>query len=269
MNRNELMDIIKSRRSVRTFDGRTITLEQRDKLQKFCDSLTNPFHVPVEFRLLEAKEHGLKSPVLQRETLYLAAKVKNQPMCDVTFGYAFEAAVLFAESMGVGTAWLGATMNRDAFERAMELREDEIMPCVSPVGYKADRMSMREVMLLKAYQSDTRLEISEIAFDEEYGKRFDTTRNRELADILEMGRWAPSAVNKQPWRIVVSGKNAHFYKKPVSIESAELQRIDIGIAMYHFACGLEAYGKDYSVTVKDPQKAVPQGVEYIASFTFA
>ena len=269
MNRNELMDIIKSRRSVRTFDGKQVTKEDRDKLQNFCDSLTNPFHVPVEFQLLDPKEHGLKSPVLSGETLYLAAKVKNQPMCDVAFGYAFEAAVLFAESIGLGTAWLGATMNRDAFERAIELKADEIMPCVTPVGYQADRMSMREVMMRKGYQSDTRLSLAEIAFDEEYGKSFDAERDRELTDILEMVRWAPSAVNKQPWRIIVTGKNVHFYEKPVSIDAADLQRIDIGIAMYHFACGLEAYGKDYSVNVNDPKKALPGGVEYIASFIVA
>ena len=273
MDRNELMDIIRSRKSVRTFDGRRITDEEKDKLQDFCDSLTNPFNVPIEFRFLEPKENGLKSPVLKGETLYLGAKLKKQPLYEEALGYALEAVVLFAESIGVGTVWIGGTMNRDAFERAMELKEDEIMPCVTPVGYKADKMSMREVMMRKAMKADKRMELTEIAFDEEYGKSLDTQRDNELTDILEMVRWAPSAVNKQPWRIIVSGENVHFYEKPdkgyKSDETGDLQRIDIGIAMYHFACGLEAYGKEYSVNVNDPQKNLPEGVEYVATFTFA
>ncbi len=34
-----------------------------------------------------------------------------------------------------------------------------------------------------------------------------------MAEILEMVRWAPSAVNKQPWRIVYKDGTYHFYEK--------------------------------------------------------
>lgn len=49
--------------------------------------------------------------------------------------------VLYAQSIGIGTVWLGGTMNRSAFERAMEPGEDEIMPCASPLGYPARKVA--------------------------------------------------------------------------------------------------------------------------------
>ena len=54
--------------------------------------------------------------------------------------------VLYAQSMGIGTVWLGGTMNRSAYEEAMELDGDEIMPCASALGYPAQKMSLRAIM---------------------------------------------------------------------------------------------------------------------------
>jgi hypothetical protein len=59
-----------------------------------------------------------------------------------------------------------------------------------------------------------------------------------------MVRLGPSASNHQPWRVVKEGKNWHFYLKRtpgynerllVKLSgTADLQRIDMGIAMCHF-----------------------------------
>lgn len=54
-----------------------------------------------------------------------------------------------------------------------------------------------------------------------------------------MARLAPSAVNKQPWRIVVADNKAHFYLKRSKGFGHEgkldMQMIDMGIALCHFA----------------------------------
>ena len=56
---------------------------------------------------------------------------------------------------------------------------------------------------------------------------------------LEMLRLAPSATNKQPWRIVKDKENYHFFLQRAAgydkmTSAADLQRIDMGIAMCHF-----------------------------------
>ena len=92
---------------------------------------------------MNAKEHGLNCPVTVGTDLFVGGKIKCTENASVAFGYSFEMFVLYAQSIGIGTTWLGGTMNRSAFEDAMELDSDEIMPCASPLGYPAKKMSIR------------------------------------------------------------------------------------------------------------------------------
>lgn len=59
-----IKDIIRKRKSVRTFDGNPLSDEDKQKLSDYLNTLENPFGIPVEFRFLNAKEHNLSSPVI-------------------------------------------------------------------------------------------------------------------------------------------------------------------------------------------------------------
>ena len=83
-------------------------------------------------------------------------------------------------------------------------------------------------------------------------------------------RWAPSAVNKQPWRVIWDGRAAHFYEKKnrgyVSASGWDLQKIDLGIALCHFSRALAEKGITAAFGINDPGLTAPQDTEYIASF---
>ena len=85
-----LAEKIKSRKSVRTFDTRPLSSEHLNDIKEYIRDIPNPFDIPVEFILLDAKEYGLSSPVLSGEQLYVAGKVEKKPYADVAFGYSFE-----------------------------------------------------------------------------------------------------------------------------------------------------------------------------------
>ena len=261
---------IKVRRSVRSFDGRALDDNTKEKLISFWDTIVNPFDIPVEFRFLDAKEKGLSCPVVSGTNLYVGGKIKNVSNASVAFGYSFESYVLFAQSLGLGTVWLGGTMNRAAFETAMELKEDEIMPCASPVGYTAKKMSMRENMMRKAIKADERLPFEELFFD----NTFNSALIKEkccpgLVTSLEMVRLAPSAVNKQPWRVVVTDNMVHFFLKRSKGFSKEgkldMQMIDMGIALCHFALTAKENGLKIEIMQKTPD-LLREDMEYIASY---
>ena len=59
-----LLETIKGRKSVRTFDGNPLSKEHREKVEECMKSIPNPFNIPVECKLLDAEEYGLSSPVL-------------------------------------------------------------------------------------------------------------------------------------------------------------------------------------------------------------
>ena len=265
-----IYSLIRSRRSVRTFEDSPLSQEHLDLLCSFMAKIENPYEIPVEFQLLDAKEKDLKSPVLNTVPYFLAAKVKRLPHAEEALGYSLEMLVLYAHSLGVGTVWIGGTMDRGAFERAVHLTSDERMPCISPLGYPAAQMSLRETMMRKGVKADSRNSFTELFFDGSFQKPLTETEAGNLREVLEAVRWAPSAVNKQPWRLLRDGNAVHFYEKKskgyVSDAVGDMQKIDIGIALCHFAMAAQESGLTLRFEIQDPGFPVEADTEYIASY---
>ena len=264
-----VIDAIKTRRSVRTFDGTDLRPEDAEKISEFAEKLENPYDIPIEWRLLDAKKHRLSSPVIVGTNTYIAGKMRRVPHAEEAFGYTFEKVVLFAESLGVGTTWIAGTMKRDAFEKAMALSDGEVMPCVSPLGYPAKKMSLRESIMRKGIKADDRFAFGEVFFDGAFDKPLTREAAGALVDALEAVRLAPSAVNKQPWRIVLSGNKAHFYEKRsrgYNDGEWDIQKIDMGIALCHFEVAAKENGIRAVFDIADPGIAAAEDTVYIASF---
>jgi len=267
------IDDVKTRRSVRTFDGKGVSNEVIDDLKEYAGSIVNPYNIPVEFVFLNKDEHGLSSPVLSGEKKYIAAKVKKGTNADVAYGYSFEELLMYAVSKNLGTVWIGGTMPRDRFEKASNLKEDEIMPCMSPIGYAANKMGMKEVLMRKGVKADSRYDLSELFFANSFETPLTEAKADELGikTALEAVRLAPSAVNKQPWRVVVTDNGVHFYeKKEKGYDNGtyDLQKVDLGIALYHFENQCREEGKKVTFKIADPGIATPEKTEYIASYVW-
>ena len=266
--KQSVQELIKSRRSVRTFSGIPLKKEDEEKLQAFVKEVKNPFSVKVEMRLLDVKEYGLTSPVVVGAEKYLAGKVKRVDNYEAAFGYSFEKACLFAQSLGIGTVMLAASLSRAAFERAMEVTDEEVLPVASPVGYPANKMSIRESLMRKALKADKRKDFSELFFRENFEKSLPESEAGGFAEPLEMLRWAASAVNGQPWRCVVCDDRVHFYEAKSMKDSplGDIQKLDVGIGIAHFDMAREERGMAGSFVVEDPGIPTPKDVFYIATF---
>ncbi len=263
--------VVKARRSVRSYDGSGLTAQEREKLLSFMENIENPYGIAVDFKLLDREEHGLSSPVLVGDKLYVGAKVKREGDYSVAYGYSFEAMVLYAQSLDIGTVWMGGTLDRAAFEKAMELKDGEIMPCVTPVGHAAQKMTLRESVMRKTINADRRMDFGEVFFDGSFDVPLTPERAGELSWCLEMVRLAPSAVNKQPWRVVIKDGSAHFYlrrSKGFGAGVLDMQRIDTGIALCHFDLAAKEQGLKMKFEVNDPGIAAKHGEEYIASYVY-
>ncbi len=269
---NNVSELIRNRRSVRTYDGREITQEHKGNLLSFMANIENPYNLPIDFKLMDAKENGLNCPVVSGTDLYVGGKMKRSPFAEEAFGYSFEMLVLYALSLGIGTVWLGGTMNRPAYEAAMKLGDNEIMPCASALGYISKKMTVRETMMRKAIKANERLPFEELFFDGSFATPLTEEKAGRLAHALEMVRLAPSAVNKQPWRIVVTENGAHFYlkrSKGFSVgTSLDMQKIDMGIALCHFALAAKESDLNIAFSVNDPKITTEADTEYIASYLF-
>lgn len=259
-------DLIRQRKSVRTYDGRSLSAEDRSALEAYASSLANPFALPVIFRLLDVKENGLSSPVIVGADTYLAAKVEKVPNFEIAYGYSFEKVCLYALSRGIGTVMLAASLSRAAFERAMEVKDGEVMPVASPVGYPADNKSIRESLMRKGLKADDRKPFDQLFFEGDFNHPLSQTNL--YAKALEMARWAPSAGNAQPWRAVVDGDSVHFYEAKSLKDSplGDIQKVDVGIALAHFDMALEEEGVKGTYDFSDSGISTPENTHYIVTY---
>ncbi len=263
-------ELIMQRKSVRTYDGNSLSEEDKKSITDYMPQCTNPYVIPVEYRVLDANEYGLTSPVIAGGVTYIAGKLRRMPHSEEAFGYSFEKLLLYASSLGLGSVMIGGTMNREAFEKAMELGSDEVMPCVSPLGHAADKRSVKEMLMRKGIRADSRLKANELFFMDSFDRPVTETEEGELKDAYEMVRWAPSAVNKQPWRLVRTGERIHFYEKKskgyTDSTGFDMQKIDMGIALYHFELGAKATGYSPVFEINEPDLIHPADTEYIATY---
>ncbi len=233
---------VMDRSSVRTYENRGLSTNEKDQLNTYIDNLTNPFSIDVTFRLLEktASADGEKLGtygVIKGAENYIGASAADKELALEALGYSFENLILYATSLGLGTCWLGGTFNRSGFAAAMNLKEGDLFPCISPVGYPTGKKRTLESVMRWVAKSGQRKEWNELFFKQEFSQPLTKVEAGDFAFPLEMVRLAPSAVNKQPWRIVQDKDTYHFYltrtlKK--DNEKIDLQRVDIGIAACHF-----------------------------------
>ena len=97
-------------------------------------------------------------------------------------------------------------------------------------------------------------------------------RSAAWAPVLECVRLAPSASNKQPWRVVRQGGAFHFFLSRdkaygALMPLADLQRIDMGIAMCHFQLAAAEAGLEgeWSAVESQVARIRPANFEYIVS----
>ena len=261
---------IKARKSVRTFNDRPIPDEVLAKLEDFTKYDTNPFGVPVTFKFLDRKCDGVSSPVIVGADTYVAAKYRRQEDAELGFGYSFERFVLLATSLGLGTVWLAATIDRKAFERALCVGADEVMPAVTPLGYAADKRSLRETLMRKNMRADDRAPFESLFFRGDFDHPLVEGEAGGLLEPFQMVRWSPSATNKQPWRLVIDGSKVHFYEhrtKGYARESTgDIQKVDMGIAACHFQIAAEEAGLPGEFLKEDPGLRTPEDTSYVTTF---
>ena len=121
----------------------------------------------------------------------------------------------------------------------------------------------------RSIKANTRLPWKELFFKNSFKDPFNEDEAGSYQFPLEMLRLAPSAVNKQPWRVVVDDKGFHFFEKHSlgsEKNSVDMQRIDVGIGICHFhlasmECGMQGYFERSMPDIK-----VPSDMTYIVSW---
>jgi len=269
--------VIRTRKSIRTYTNNLIEPEKKQLILEFINSNSvGIFGNEVEFFLIDANSDEFKNiklgtyGVISGTKYFIAGKIKNSNLNFEDFGYCMEKLILYCTQLNFGTCWLGGTYKKTAFSAAIDLRDDEIIPAVSPVGCFDCNKTFVDKAFRYVVGADNRKPFDELFFSKSFNQKLTEQEKEKYGFYLEMVRLAPSASNKEPWRVVLIDHVFHFYLKRTpnynkTISHSDLQRIDMGIGIAHFDLSLSEKKISHQWTIEPPTIELEDLVEYIAS----
>ncbi|MDD4297828.1 MAG: nitroreductase family protein [Ruminiclostridium sp.] len=264
------------RTSVRTYKKEQISQELKQKIAGYINTIEVPFNTQIRFKILDLNtlDSNVKLGtygVIQGATTFLCAVAKKENRMEESLGYVFEKIVLYITSLGLGTCWLGGSFNKADFEKAIILEDDEFIPVISPIGYAEKKKSLLDKVMAAAAGSKNRKEWAELFFEKDFSRPLEKEKAGIFEECFDMIRIAPSASNKQPWRIIKDGNNYHFFvcRSPGygKFMRFDIQRLDVGIAMCHFELTLSELGGSGNWSDMNPNVACGKNIEYVISYT--
>jgi nitroreductase len=278
-------EIIRERHSCRTYLEKPIEQAALAALERHMNAdIQAPFGGRVRFTIVAAKGEGTGSPrkigtygVIKGAPAFIAGAIREEGERLEDYGYRMERIILAATDAGLGTCWLGGTFARSDFAAGLSLGLGETIPAVAALGYDANRTRVLDALLRFGAGSNSRKPWSEIFFNGAPGAPLAREAAGAYETVLELARLAPSASNHQPWRVVRDGKGRrfHFYlqrtkgyrERGAVIGNADLQHVDMGIAMCHFEAAATGTGLRGTWVIADPGLPVPDSLtEYVVTW---
>ena len=279
-----IIDIIKKRTSWRTFSNQLLEDDTKKKINHILtfEDFKSPFSelagktrfeligVP-EFAPDEKKKLGTYG-LIKGAQEFIVGAIEKSDYYKENYGYIFEAIILAVTDLNLGTCWLGGTFNKTLFSSKINCQKNEIVPAITPIGYTTDTRRKKEKVIRAFVKADSRFPWSKIFFE----KTFSTPLPRETTGryeaLLEMVRLAPSAGNKQPWRVLKEKDcdNFHFYvyfSPDLKMKGYNtFVNIDVGIGICHFDLTAKEVGMKGRWEFLEPKLEQPKELKYIISW---
>jgi nitroreductase len=263
-------ELVKQRFSCRSYLSQPVEEQTRQRLVDYAAALhTGPFGAQMRFELIAAREKDQKAlrtlgtyGFIKGAAGFIIGAMQDDEKNLEDFGYLMESIILLATDVGLGTCWLGGTFTKSSFSARVSPRPGELIPAVVSLGYCAKKPRRLDALIRNSAGAERRLSWERLFFDSRFGVPLSRGMAGDYATALEMVRLAPSASNKQPWRIIKDAHVWHFYlqRTPGYREGmlvrlftvADLQRIDMGIAMCHFELMARDHGLDGRWEINPP-----------------
>ncbi len=273
--------LIEKRYSCRSYTPEPIERSKTEEVESFLQSeLKGPFNSDSRFELITATDRERSSMknlgtygLIKNPAGFIIGTVSPSGHYLEDFGYLMEKIILKATDLDLGTCWLGGTFNRSSFAERINLQEKEVIPAVTATGNIAPRRTIRDGISRRVAKSDHRRSWQNIFFDGKPGNPLEKNTAGEYTEILELMRLAPSASNKQPWRIIKDKNTFHFFlqrdekytRQLNRFKTEDLQRVDMGIALCHFELAAKEAHLKGKLILENPGIEFSEA-EYIASW---
>lgn len=213
----DLITAIKERHSVRAYLDQPIEKEKAEAIQTLVDECNCDGDLHIQLAMNEPNafdcfmaHYGKFSGVRN----YLALIGKKSADLQEKIGYYGEKIVLFAQTLGLNTCWVGASYQK--IKTAFTVNQGEKLCCVIAFGYGATQG--------KPHKSKQIEEVS----------RSEITSTPEwFTSAVQSALLAPTALNQQKFHFTLT-KNGEVR---AAARTGFFVKTDLGIAKYHFELG--------------------------------
>ncbi len=228
----DIFDLMRSRRSCRSFQTRKLTTAHRNELMEYVrlhSEATKIGKAPVRFEYLSASL-TVWPVVNATEFLVAIAPSEYDRLAVIDVGRSLQKIVMDATRMGLGTCWIGPGADQSSIVRYLGDRfnpKEDHMICVCAIGYKSGYIPM--LVRIMNRQLYGRLPLSSLFFTDPH---FKEPLNVEAYPFNRFGRnyeicqWSPSSYNGQTTRGVAVVEQNGVEKGERDEDESRLARLD-------------------------------------------
>jgi len=246
----ELFDLMRSRRSCRSFQTRKLTSADYNELMGYVRLHSEASMLgksPVRFEYISAPL-TVWPTVNATQFLVAIAPLKYERLSIMDVGRTLQKIVMDATRMGLGTCWIGPGADHKSIMQHLGNRfnsqEDHII-CVCAVGYRSSYIPM----FIRVFNAQfyRRLPLSSLFFaDSDFKKplNLDAYPFNRFGRNYEICEWAPSSYNGQTTRAVavLDGDHLKRFDFYAVTESRYYAAVALGIWYANWEMGCEALG---------------------------
>ena len=255
-----MIKAINLRKSVRNYKNESLTSEDLQKVKTIINE-AKPLHynIPMGVFLIEEGEKitdtfkgliGKYTKVTAPHYIAFTSEIKEGHLENI--GFIGEEIVLKLTELGLGTCWVGAAIKEDQFKNIVRVQPNQNYIIIVAFGYPAQE--------LKPVTGRKRLDKSKIVSGA-YEYQYET--------IVQAFIDAPSAVNSQPWKLIIEQNKFDLYLENRSFLTKkllkEMNHVDIGIGLSHLYNSAIELG--FAVELNQASHLQVPGALYIISAT--
>jgi nitroreductase len=253
-----MIKAINSRKSIRKYKDERVSTDHLQKIKTIINE-ANPLHsnIPMEAFLIEegTKVSDTFKGLISKYTKvtaphYIAFTSETKEGHLENIGFIGEEIILKLTELGIGTCWVGAAIKEDQFKTIVKVQPNQSYIILVAFGYPASE--------LKPVSNRKRLDKSKVVSG---------TYENQYEPIIQSLIDAPSAVNSQPWKLLIDHNKFHLYLENRNLLTKKLLKdmnhIDMGIGLSHLYNSAIELGYKVELT-QVPHSEVP-GALYITS----
>lgn len=265
-----IKEFIENRKSIREYKNKKFSSKDIKEIKNKIESINKEaekYGVKIIFfedgnKIYETlKGNAGYTGVMYKSPYYIGLDIGDGDKNAYIFGgYYLEKINVQVQEMEFGTCWISLyTTDNEVKKEAFSDSYKNIISILS-LGYEVGQTVFEN----EIYSS--RLELEEYVFLNSFKKPAEISflSSRGLSDIFYHVKYAPSALNRQPWRYLIKDNRILLY---IENFENETDYLDSGVAMFYLKTLLEQDGIFSSWDIEAPEVDY-ENKKYIAQITY-